>query len=365
VGFLDTLKATLLPKRKGIIGLDIGTDAILVAVVGQTKQGFVVEKLAWGPMPPEAFQDGEITDPAGVGEVIRGILDDNGIASDRAVVSIGGQSVIIRLINTELMEKDELETFLLTEAERYIPFSPDDVNISSQIVGNSTDDGGNPQLDVLLVAVQTHLVDSYLNAAQEASLSLNCVDVSSFAVMRALENMNYIDDSQSVAVLLVQGPATDIMVISEGAPRFNRSVLIGSGYMLDNLISSLGIDEDAARELWDQIDMEPQGYDELPPHVEQATEIVRPALSELTGEISRSLEFYMNQGGGSIDRIMICGRGATLKGIDRFLASRLGIEVVIANPLSAIDFADEAVDEAQAPAYVTAIGLSMRGLAGT
>lgn len=365
MGLMDQIKG-MVPwlKKASIVGLDIGPDAIVVASLSKTKGGYSVDALASGMMPPNSFQDGEIVDPAGVGEVVRGLLDDHGISAENAVVAIGGQSVIIRLIATDPMAEDELETFISYEAERYIPFALDDVNLSSQIVGTTMDEGGNEQMEVLLVAAQKNLVQSFITTAEEAGLTLSCVDVASFAVMRALEKTEYLNDNQTIAALLIQGPSTDINVLSAGVPKFNRSVLIGYSYLVDNLINSLGIDEYAAKDLLDQLDVDPQGYEELSPEIEQATEIIRPALSELTGEISRSLDFFMSQGGATIDKIVICGKGAALRGLDRFLTTRLGIEVVVGNPFTSLSADKVEVDEAQAPTYITAMGLAMRGLEG-
>lgn len=362
MGLMDQVKGLLRLKKSSVVGLDIGPDAIVVASLSKSKAGYSIEALASAMMPPNAFQDGEIVDPAGVGEVVRGLLDDHNISAENAVVAIGGQSVIIRLIATDPMAEDELETFINYEAERYIPFALDDVNLSSQIVGTTMDDGGNEQMEVLLVAAQKNLVSSFITTAEEAGLTLSCVDVASFAVMRALEKTDYLNDNQTIAALLIQGPSTDINVLSAGVPKFNRSVLIGYSYLVDNLINSLGIDEYGAKDLLDQLDVDPQGYEELSPEIEQATEIIRPALSELTGEISRSLDFFMSQGGATIDKIVICGKGAALRGLDRFLTTRLGIEVVVGNPFTALSADKVEVDEAQAPTYITAMGLAMRGL---
>lgn len=362
MSIVDTLKAQIMARLKPStpIGLDISSDGIIIASLAKGKQGFTVKGLAMGPIPPGTIQDGEIVDPTLVGEAIRALMDEHGIEGSQAVVAIGGQSTIIRLIMLPQMPQDELDGYIAFEAERYIPFAVDDVNISTQILGDAP--GDDDQMEVLLVAAQKNLVQSYISAAEEAGLELTCVDVASFAVMRALEKTEFLSDDQTIAALLIQGPSTDINILSGGVPKFNRSVFIGYSYLLDNLVNSLGIDEDSAKDLLDQIDVDPQGYEELSPELEQATEIIRPALSELTGEISRSLEYFMNQGVANIDRIVICGKGASLRGLDRFLTTRLGIEVIVGNPLAVLDAEGLEVDEAAAPNYVTAMGLAMRGL---
>lgn len=363
MGLLDTIKAKLNLKKSIPVGLDISSDAIVLASLTKDKKsGYQITALAMGPTPPNTIQDGEIVDPAAVGEVIRQLMDDHGIDATEAVVAVGGQSTIIRLINLPQIPANELDSYLALEAERYIPFSIEDVNLSSQIVAETSEEGGDDQMEVLLVAAQKNLVQSFISAAEEAGLTLSCVDVASFAVMRALEKTDYLSDDQTTAALLIQGPSTDINILSHGVPKFNRSVFIGYSYLLDNLINSLGIDEDTAKYLLEQIDADPQGYEEMSPEIEQATEIIRPALSELTGEISRSLEFFMSQGTSTIDRIIICGKGASIRGLDRFLTTRLGIEVVVGNPFTALDAGNVEVSEADAPTYITAMGLAMRGL---
>lgn len=364
MSFLDTLKAKLGLSKGALVGVEFASDAIYVAQLAKGKGGYQVQAMGKAPLPMNSMQDGEIVDPVAAGSALRELMDSVGIQAERAVVALGGQCAFIRLINTEVMEADELSTYIAYEAERYIPFSLEDVNIDSQILGNTVDEGGNDQMEVLLVAAQKNLVTSYIDAIQEAGLTIQAADVASFSVLRALERTGYIEEGGTVAALLIQGPTTDINVLSNGVPKFNRSVMYGYNHLVDNLMTSLGVDEDGARELLDGMDVDPQDYEEVSPDVEQATEIVRPALSEMTGEISRSLEYFMSTTGASIDRIVLCGRGAALTGLDRFLTTRLGIEAVIGDPLSTLGTGGAELDEAQAPTFVTAIGAAMRGLDG-
>lgn len=360
MSILDSLKGRLNLKKTVPVGIDISTDGIVIARLSKAKSRFAVEALALGPLPPETLADGEITDPQAVASAVRQLLDDHGIEATTAVVGVGGQNAVIRLVSMPEMPEEELLSYIQYEAERYIPFAIDDVNLSTQILGDSPE--GDDQMEVLLVAAQKRLVQSFIDTADEAGFGLSCVDVGSFAVMRALTHTGYLNDDEAVGVLLIQGPSTDINIVASGVPKFNRCVFIGYNYLVDNLVNSLGIDEDHARSLLEQIDVDPDQYTELPPELEQATEIIRPALSELTGEISRSLDYFLSQGTATIDRVVICGKGATLRGLDRFLTARLGIEVVLANPFAGLDTGAHDVDENSAAEYITAVGLAMRGL---
>jgi type IV pilus assembly protein PilM len=207
-----------------------------------------------------------------------------------------------------------------------------------------------------------------LKTVTDAGLSLEVVDVASFAVLRALADTEQVMDGQSIALIHIQGWTTDINILVSGVPRFSRSIPIGYSYFLDAILNAMGLEEDVARQVLDDIDVDPQGASSASPQVEQATEIIRPALAELTAEVGRSLDFYLSQGTDPIDRVIISGRGGNLKSLDRFLTSRLGLPVELANPFAKIEVDEDQFDPdllyPQAPTLATAIGLAIRGVQG-
>lgn len=358
--------------RKGLrggsrIGLDITSDTIVVVELRRNRNVLELANIAVANTPLNAVQDGEIVDAGAVAEVVVELMTENNINAKGAVCAVAGQSTIVRPVRFPMMPDNELTEVINHEAERYIPFSIDDVNVSHQVV-SEVEEEGTVKLDVILVAAQKGLINSMVRAVSEAGLTLEVVDVASFAVVRALADTEQIADGQSIALVHVQGWTTDINILVSGVPRFSRSIPIGYSYFLDAVMNSLGIDEDAARAALDEIDVDPQGTAQADPQVEQATEIIRPALAELTGEIGRSLDFYLSQGTDPIDRVVVSGRGGNLKNLDRFLTSRLGLTVEIANPFAKIEIDEDSFDpdllHQQAPTVATAVGLAMRGAMG-
>lgn len=363
---LDQLKGAL-GKKGSRIGLDITSDTIVVVEIKKTRQGLKLSNIAVANTPINAVQDGEILDPSAVAEVVRALLDENEIQATHALCAVAGQSTIVRPVRFPQMPEAELGEVIQYEAERYIPFSIDDVNISFQSV-NEVEEDGAPKIEVILVAAQKALINSYVQVAEEAGLKLACVDVASFAVLRALADTEQLQDEQTVALVHIQGWTTDINIMVSGVPRFSRSIPIGFSYFLDSIINSLGLDEETARAVLDEIDVDPQNYSPASPQVEQATEIIRPALAELTGEIGRSLDFYLSQGSEPIDRVIVSGRGGNLTHLEQFLTTRLGMTVELANPFEKLEVDEDAFDPdllyPQAPTLATAIGLAIRGAQG-
>ncbi len=371
-GVMDYIKPYVEAVKKGLkggsrVGLDITSDTIVVAELKRNRNVLALANIAVANTPLNAVQDGEIVDPVAVAEVIAELLAENSINAKSTVCAVAGQSTIVRPVRFPMMPESELAEVITHEAERYIPFAIDDVNIAHQVV-NEVEEDGALKLDVILVAAQKSLVNSLVRTVTEAGLTIDTVDVASFAVARALADTDQIADGQSVALVHIQGWTTDINILVSGVPRFSRSIPIGYSYFLDAVLNSLGLDEEAARAALDDVDTDPQGPAGGEPQAEQAAEIIRPALAELTGEIGRSLDFYLSQGTDPIHRVVVSGRGGNLKNLDRFLTSRLGLSVEIANPFAKIEVDEDAFDPElltqQAPTVATAIGLAMRGATG-
>ena len=363
--YWDMLKKGL--QKSARIGIDITSDTIVVVELKKVRNSLVLTNIAVANTPLNAVQDGEIVDTAAVSEVIAQLLEENNVQGKSAVTAVAGQSTIVRPVRFPMMPESELAEVIQFEAERYIPFSIDDVNISHHVLGDVEEDGTEKQ-EVILVAAQKTLVNSLYKTVQDSGLTLEVVDVASFAVLRALADTEQVMDGQSVALIHIQGWTTDINILVSGVPRFSRSIPIGYSYFLDSILNSMGLEEDAARQILDEIDVDPLGAASASPQVEQATEIIRPALAELTAEVGRSLDFYLSQGTDPIDRVIISGRGGNLKSLDRFLTSRLGLPVEIANPFAKIEADEDQFDPdllyPQAPTLATAIGLAIRGVQG-
>ncbi|MBI6547010.1 MAG: type IV pilus assembly protein PilM [Cyanobacteria bacterium NC_groundwater_1444_Ag_S-0.65um_54_12] len=360
--YWESLKKSF--QRGSRIGLDITSDTIAVAELKRSRNALTLTNVAIANTPWNAVQDGEITDPIAVAEVIEQLLRENRITAKSAICAVAGQSTIVRPVRFPMMPASELREVILYEAERYIPFAMEEVNLGFEVIGEVEEDGALKQ-EVVLVAAQKNLIGSLVKCVQEARLTVDCVDVASFAVLRALADTDQMPDEQSVALVHIQGWTTDINVLQSGIPRFSRSVPIGYSYFLDAIVNALELEEDKARQVLDEIDVDPQGSADMSPQTEQAAEIVRPALSELVAEVGRSIDFYLSQGTEAIDRIVISGRGGGLKNLDRFLTSRLGLTTEVANPFPKIVIDERQFDPAllysQASALATAIGLAMRG----
>lgn len=361
-------KITGKKKSEPVIGIDITNEAVIISQLKKTKNGIELEKLVSASTPQNAIRDGEIIDTGSVAQVIQELMEKNQIVATKALTTVSGQAVIIRTIQFPSMSPKELKEVVLHEAERYIPFAMEDVNVDFQILEEIEDEGIN-KVEVLLVAAQKQFINSYVETFVIAGLKLIGIDIASFAVARALSSSDNgsLGSGEPVVLVLIRGETTDINVFQNGMPKFSRSIPIGSTTFIETIATNLSVSLEEAIQIFDKVVVPLAGQnvsdDQM---VELASNEIRTTLRELTTEIQRSLDYYQSQGSERVQQLILCGRGAKIKNLDKHLSMNLGLDVEISNPISNIQF-DEQKYSAEylmdnAPVFVTSIGLAKRGV---
>src|SRR5512147_2351110 len=173
---------------KDSIGLDIGSSYIKAVKLKESKGGYELELFHLHPLPPELIVDGSIIDSLRLVEALKEMVKAAGIKTKNVVISISGHSsVIIKRISLPEMTEEELSESIKFEAEQYVPFDIEDVNLDFQIIGPKDEPG---QMDVILVAVKKDIINEYIAVVREAGFNCQVVDVNSFALENIYE-VNY------------------------------------------------------------------------------------------------------------------------------------------------------------------------------
>jgi len=190
-----------LQRAQPVIGLDIGSSAIKLLQLKSTKKGYILEKFGIKTIDPELIVDGAVMDAGRVIDALKELLREQAVKAKDVVISVSGHSVIVKKINVPPMTEEELEESIKWEAEQYIPFDINDVNIDFHILGTVEGQDGQPQMNVLLVAAKKDKLNEYISLVSDAGLTPRVVDVDAFAI----ENMygvNYgVQESEVVALV--------------------------------------------------------------------------------------------------------------------------------------------------------------------
>src|SRR5690349_21105524 len=204
----------LFAKAKTIVGLDIGSSAVKAVEVKPVGKGYKVTAFGTEAVPADAIVDGAIIDAGSVADAIRRVFDGNKSFKTKDVcASLSGNAVIVKKITLPVMTETELAESIYWEAEQYIPFDIQDVNLDYQVLDGG-DAAGKGTMDVLLVAAKKEKIADYTGVIAQAGRSAVVVDVDAFALQNAYE-ANYGIEPGAVVVLLNAGAsATNINILS-------------------------------------------------------------------------------------------------------------------------------------------------------
>jgi type IV pilus assembly protein PilM len=345
-------------KKKNPIGLDIGSGYIKVAQLNDTKTGYELALFDMLPIKPGIISDGVILEleKENLVSAVKELLKKAGIRGGDAVVGVSGHSaVIIKKITIPKMTEEELKTSIRYEAEQYVPFDIDEVNIDFQILDQNS--GAEGQMDVVLVAVKKDLIRDYCYVAEEAGLDPVIVDVAAFALGNAYEANYDISEKNTIALINIGASTTNINILQNGLPVFTRDSAVGSNHHTEALEREFGIATEDAERLKKGQSVE--NVDE-----EAAQAIINAASEEIYSDISRSFEYFKGSvSEEDINKIVLSGGAALIKGFAEAMSERLGVDVEVADPFKKIKIPpkrDPAYLKDIAPIAAEAVGLALR-----
>jgi type IV pilus assembly protein PilM len=277
------------------------------------------------------------------------------------------------------MERAELQGAIQYQAQDYIPIPIEDAILDFQIIGDYMTSADEHMMEVLLVAAQRDMVNNAVRAVEEAGLKLTQIDVTSFAIVRALLGgpQSFLPDEESgeaVGIIHISSGLTNIAVVEKGIPRFTRVSSLAGNQFTQAIANALNLTFDEAEDLKIRVglpDLAQHQMVDLPPDIDTATaQTVQDALerevSKFIAEVRRSLDYYLTQATQvrTIRRILLTGSGAQLRSLDGYLEKGLQAEVKLTDPLSWVQVVPQCANIAQADRMgaVAAIGLAIGGI---
>jgi type IV pilus assembly protein PilM len=345
--------------KASVIGLDIGSSSVKAVEIAQKSRdkGFELRSLGQAPLASEAIVQGAFLNSSAIVDAIREAIDNGKIGAKDVAAAVSGHSVIVKRVNLPHMTREELEDQIQWEAEQYIPFDVNEVNLDFQILDSNEEEG---QMDVLLVAAKKDLIDDYFQVISEAGLNPVAIDVAGFAVQNAFE-INYEQDPDAVTALV------NINVLRNGIPAFTRDIMTGGAQYTEEIQKALSVSyEEAERiKMGGAPGEDGQVQEVIPQEVEQA---MRSVSDTVISEISRSLDFFAATAADArITRVQLSGGGSKISGFAAAFKERTGLETELMNPLAHMlpsKGFDAAHLESMGPLLAVAIGLATRRVDG-
>jgi type IV pilus assembly protein PilM len=353
---LDFLSTSTPP----MIGVDISSSSVKMVELSEApkKAGhYIVERYAIEALPQDAVTDGNINDLDAVSDALRNAWKRMGTRVKNVSLALPAAAVISkRILLPSGMRDDELEAQVEMEANQYIPFALEEVNLDFQVIGPAP---SNPEeIEVLLAASRKANVEDRVAAAQAAGLKTIVVDVEPYAAEAAFEQIRVQlpgdPTDQCVALIDIGANVMNVNVIRNGQSVYTRDQQIGGAQLTQMIQNAFGLsaqDAEAAKR-----------NGGLPANYE--SDVLIPYRESVATEITRALQFFFTSTPyNEVNYIVLAGGCASLSGLDDAVASRTQVSTLLANPFAQMSLSSRIKQrqlQADAPALMIACGLAMR-----
>jgi type IV pilus assembly protein PilM len=345
-------------KAPSLVGVDIGSMSIkLVELAAVGKGAFRLERYVIEPLPREVVVDGNIANLEQVTEALKRAYKRLGARNRNVALALPAAMVITKKIVVPAGQREEdLELAVEAEANQYIPFALDEVNLDFQTLGpapNNPDD-----VEVLIAASRKEKVEDRVAAAEAAGLKPRVMDVESYATQDAFEliapSLPANGRDQNIALVDVGAHVTHFYVLRNGQFLFSRDQAFGGNQLTHDIQRAFNLSPDEAESAKKSQGL-PDNYD---------ADVLQPFMETLALEVTRALQFFFTSTSyNQVDQIVLAGGCALLPGLDDLVAKRAGVATLVANPFASMSVADRIRPRQlaqDAPTLLIACGLALR-----
>ena len=344
-------------KRPPLVGIDISSSAVKVLELSKTSEQVRVERYAVEPLPQNAVVEHQITEVEQVADAVERAVKRSGTKCKHVAVAVPAAHVITKTIKMPAALSDQdRHTQIEMEADHYIPYPLDEVNLDYNVLGPSE---SNPEeVDVLLAACRKEIVDDYLAVVQGPGLNPVVVDVETYAMENAYSliatHMPGGGMEKTVAVLDVGAATTNINAIHNNRSVYTRDHTFGGRQLTEEIQRRYGLSYEEAGLAKKQGGL-PDNYQ---------TDVLRPFMEAMCQEIMRALQFfYSSTPFNNVDQILLAGGCAQIPGIDELVAARIGVPTIVANPFASMALSSRVKPQLlsnDAPSLMISCGLALR-----
>lgn len=343
-------------KKDHLVGLDIGSSVIKLAEIKETAKGLSLNKFGMARIENGTIVEGRVANVESLANDIRALFKANKIREKNVAISTGGHSVVIKTINIAKRPDKELHDAIYKEAEQYIPYDIDDVNIDYQVLGES--EFSPDQINVLLVAVKRDLVAEYIDLIQTAGLNPRIIDVDTFALQNAYEILPYESQEKTTLLVDVGASKTSLNILKSNTSMMMRDTVSGTNQFLEEVASQFDVTIEEAEQAVNGASGDAISQSKIQ---EIGLRVSQMWCSEIC-EVVNTYQASANE--DVVEKVILSGGGVFINGLKESLLSELEADVTIMNPFEGLivnekKFPDSFITQA-GPLASIAIGLALR-----
>ena len=355
---VSALKSIFNPKLRPLIGVDISSTAIkMVELVDAGKGQPRVERYAIEPLPKDAVLDGNFSSLEFVAETLKRCWTRLGSSTRYVALALPTSAVITKKITLPAnLREQEMEIQVESEANQYIPFALEEVNLDFQVIGPAP--GSPDDVEVLLAASRKEKVEDRVAAAEVAGLKPVVMDVEAYATQAAYElvikQLPQEGAGQIVALVDVGASAMKITIMKDDQQIYVREQAFGGSLLTDEIVRAYGMSPDEAENL-KRSGTPPDNYE---------AEILHPFIENMAQEVARALQFFFTSTPhNEVHHILLAGGSVLVPGVAELVGQRTNVNTLLADPFAGMAISPRIRAKqlaADAPSLMVACGLALR-----
>ena len=345
-------------KSPALIGIDIASTSLKLVELSEAGKGaYRLERYAIEPLPRDVVTDGNIANLDQVADALKRAWKRLGSRNRHVALALPAAMVITKKIIVPSGQKEEdLELTVEAEANQYIPFALDEVNLDFRVLGEAPN---NPdEVELLIAASRKEKVEDRVAIAEAAGLRPRVMDVESYATQEAFRlitpSLPANGRDQNIALVDLGAHVTHFYVLRNHQFLFSRDQAFGGNQLTLDIQRAFNLSPEEAESAKKNQGL-PENYD---------SDVLQPFMETLTLEITRALQFFFTSTAyNQVDQIVLTGGCALLPGLDELVAKRAGVATVVGNPFASMQVADRIRPRQlaqDAPLLTIATGLALR-----
>ncbi|NIN61211.1 MAG: pilus assembly protein PilM [Gammaproteobacteria bacterium] len=343
-------------KSTPVLGIDISATAIKLLELGGSPGKYRVESYSVEPLPANSVVDKNISDEHAVGEAIGRAVKKSGTKLREAAVAVAGSAVITKIISMPANISDrDMETQINLEADQYIPFPLEEVNIDFEIIGPSAQ--SDDQVDILLAASRSENIDLRVASLNVGGLKAKVVDVEAFALENAIGLLAQhlgVGEGSTIAIADVGSTITTYSVLEDFKIIYSREQNFGGAQLTEEIQRRYGLSYEEAGLAKKQGGL-PENYE---------PEVLDPFKQSMAQQISRAQQFFFSSSQiATVDHLILAGGCSSIPGISEVVETAVGVPTTVANPFENMSISSRVPTQAlhkDSPALMVACGLALR-----
>jgi type IV pilus assembly protein PilM len=351
-------------RGKQVVGLKVGASQVAAARVVNNGSAELVQ-VARVPLAPGLVVGGELRDPDGLAEVLRGFFKEHRLPKRSVRLGVSTNRIGVRTFEIEgIADPKQLANAIRFRAQESLPIPIEEAVLDHRVLSEGVTEEGQPTRRILLVVAYRDLVDRYVAACRKAGITLAGIDLEAFALLRSLAPPRADDDESDAALVAVAiGHERSTLAVSDGRVcEFTRVVEWGGSAIDVAIARALDISPLEAEPVKLALSLEaPVAIEGLTPeHAQAVDEAVRRQIHTFARELVSSLQFYQGQPGSlGIGEIVVTGGTAHLPGLAAELERLVGVSVRIGDPVARVRVGKRIGDLEQIGSFAVAIGLGI------